>query len=121
EDLERPQRGQLKRCVQCASYQSPQRVSCEYDEGLLIDVADDPRPGGTIGAYRVGVRLGDGGMGTVLAGEHALIGRPVAIKLLHRSLSDNPVMARRFLAEARAATRIRHPNVVDVTDFGLLS
>ena len=119
--LEHAQRGQLKRCVQCATFQPPQRVTCEFDGGILIDIADDPRPGGTVGAYKVGSRLGDGGMGTVLAGEHALIGRAVAIKLLHRSLSDNPVMARRFLAEARAAARIHHPNIVDVTDFGLLS
>jgi len=119
--LEHPQRGQLKRCVQCAAFQPPQRQTCEFDGGVLIDIADDPRPGGTIGAYKVGGRLGDGGMGTVLSGEHALIGRLVAIKLLHRSLSENPMMARRFLAEARAAARLHHGNIVDVTDFGLLS
>src|SRR5205085_5534002 len=50
-----------------------------------------------------------------------LIGRPVAIKLPHMSIVENPELARRFLAEARAASRLHHPNVVDVTDFGVMS
>lgn len=117
--LEQPAHGHLKRCVRCAAFQSPERARCEVDDGELIDIADDPRPGGTIGVYRLGRQLGDGGMATVLAGEHAIIGRPVAVKIPHASITKDPDMVRRFLAEARAVARLRHPNIVDVTDYGI--
>ncbi len=110
----------LQRCAQCGALQAGTEPTCEVDGGPLIDVEDDPTPGGTIGVYRVVAPLGEGGGGAVFAGEHALLGRPVAIKLLHRTLAENPALARRFLSEARAASRLRHPNVVDVTDFGVL-
>lgn len=113
-------RNTLKRCATCGAYQPAQRDACDRDGGALIEVADDPRPGGTVGAYRVHEKLGEGSMGSVLAGEHAIIGRPVAIKVIHRSLAETPAVARRFLCEARAASRLKHPNVVEVTDFGLL-
>jgi eukaryotic-like serine/threonine-protein kinase len=56
----------------------------------------------------------------VYAGEHALLGRPVAIKLLHPNLVADRDLARRFLSEARAASRLRHPGIIEVTDFGIL-
>jgi serine/threonine-protein kinase len=59
-------------------------------------------------------------MGRVIAGEHAFLGRPVAIKLLHRTLDQDPLAGRRFLGEARAASRIRHPGVVEILDYGVL-
>ncbi|HEY4117136.1 MAG TPA: serine/threonine-protein kinase, partial [Byssovorax sp.] len=55
------------------------------------------------------------------AGVHAFLGHRVAIKLLHRSMDEDPVVSRRFLSEARAAASIRHPNVVGVLDYGLLT
>jgi len=60
-------------------------------------------------------------MGFVISGEHALLGKPVAIKLLHRTMDQDPLAGRRFLAEARATSWIRHPNIVDVIDYGLLA
>jgi putative nucleotidyltransferase with HDIG domain len=57
-------------------------------------------------------------MGTVYYGEHTLIGRRAAIKILHAEVSCNPDALRRFLTEARAANDIRHPNVVEITDIG---
>jgi eukaryotic-like serine/threonine-protein kinase len=111
---------QLKRCARCGAFQAGAQQTCEVDDGALVDVEDAPTPGGTVGVYRVLENLGEGGGGAVFAGEHALLGRPVAIKLLHRRLAQNPELARRFLSEARAASRLRHPNVVDVTDFGVL-
>jgi serine/threonine-protein kinase len=65
--------------------------------------------------------LGAGGMGVVLSGEHVFLARPVAIKLMRDSIAQSSVMVRRFLAEARAASRIVHPNVVEVTDYGVLA
>ena len=66
--------------------------------------------------YRVTRTLGEGGMGVVLAAEHVVSGKPVAIKWLHPKMANEPDAGQRFVREARAAARVRHPNVVDVYD-----
>lgn len=112
--------GQLQRCTRCGALQFGASQVCELDGGPLVDVEDAPTPGGTIGAYRILTLLGAGSGGAVFAGEHALLGRPVAIKVLHRNLAGNPDLARRFLSEARAGSRLRHPSIIEVTDYGIL-
>src|SRR5262245_44033550 len=57
-------------------------------------------------------------MGAVFAGTHTLTGRRVAIKLLHPNYATDKVVGRRFFQEARAATTLDHPNVVQVLDMG---
>jgi putative nucleotidyltransferase with HDIG domain len=74
--------------------------------------------GMVIGGYRLIAPMRSGGMGTVYYGEHTLIGRRAAIKILHPEVSRNPSILTRFLTEARAANDIRHPNVVEITDIG---
>jgi serine/threonine-protein kinase len=74
--------------------------------------------GTTVGQYRITGELGRGGMGCVYAATHALIGRPAAVKVLLPELSQNQEMVTRFFNEARAATTIRHPGIVEVYDFG---
>jgi serine/threonine protein kinase len=75
---------------------------------------------GTIldGRYRILGLLGRGGMGHVYAAVHMVLDQQVAIKVLHPRLAEDPRFRARFLQEARAASRIRHPNVVDIKDFG---
>ncbi|HEY8432332.1 MAG TPA: serine/threonine-protein kinase [Sandaracinaceae bacterium] len=68
--------------------------------------------------YRILRKLGDGGMGAVYEGEHVLIKRRVAIKVLHSQFAQNPEIVARFHREAEAATAIGHPNIVEVTDMG---
>ncbi len=68
--------------------------------------------------YKVLRKIGEGGMGTVYAGEHVEIGKGVAIKILHPAYSTQSDLVERFRREARAASRIGHPNIIDVTDFG---
>lgn len=81
----------------------------------------DLTPGALVGQYRVIRHLGAGGMGSVYHVTHATLGRPLALKVLHANvLSQDPDSAGRFLREARAAARIKHPNIVDVFDFGYL-
>jgi hypothetical protein len=66
--------------------------------------------------YRLDHRLGEGGMGEVWAATHAITRRRVAMKFLKGSASLRPEMRQRFLREARAASMVRHPNVVEVLD-----
>ncbi|HRI09179.1 MAG TPA: serine/threonine-protein kinase, partial [Nannocystaceae bacterium] len=68
--------------------------------------------------YRIIDRLGKGGMGEVHLAEHVAIGRHVAVKTLSGAFHERPELARRFLQEARTASQVRHPNIVDITDFG---
>ncbi len=68
--------------------------------------------------YRILRRIGRGGMGEVFLAEHAAIGKHVAVKILSEDFARKPRIVQRFLQEARAASLIRHENVVDITDFG---
>ncbi|NNE68306.1 MAG: serine/threonine protein kinase [Pyrinomonadaceae bacterium] len=70
------------------------------------------------GKYRIEKQLGRGGMGTVFLATHIGTGRPVAVKVISAQFMQNPEFVERFRREAQAAGRLRHPNVVDVTDFG---
>ena len=71
-----------------------------------------------VGAYRLVQRIGAGGMGEVWAAEHALLGRRAAVKLLLPELSNRPEILTRFFNEARAATAISDPGIVQVFDYG---
>ncbi|MEJ7603255.1 MAG: serine/threonine-protein kinase [Kofleriaceae bacterium] len=82
-------------------------------EGLAIGSVLD-------GRYRIDGVLGAGGMGRVYRGEHTGIGRAVAIKILHADLTRNREAATRFQREALASGRLDHPNIVGVSDFGML-
>ena len=80
-----------------------------------------PSPGDIVGQYKVLEFLGEGGMGTVFSVEHIALGRSYALKVLRtRVIERDATAAQRFLREARTAARVRHPNIVDVFDFGHL-
>src|SRR5689334_15605284 len=67
-----------------------------------------PGPGMVLGGkYRVTRQIGKGGMGVVLAAEHTVSGKQVAIKWLHPSTAEQPDAEQRFVREARAAARVR--------------
>ena len=75
-------------------------------------------PAGTwVGEYRVTHKLGEGGMGTVYAGDQPTIGKRVAIKVLAPHGARDPDLVRRFVEEARAANRISHPHIIDIFSF----
>ncbi|HSK62890.1 MAG TPA: serine/threonine-protein kinase, partial [Pyrinomonadaceae bacterium] len=71
--------------------------------------------------YRLEHLLGQGGMGAVFLATHLGTERYVALKLISPQFMRNNEFVERFKREARAAGRLRHPNVVDVTDFGFAS
>jgi eukaryotic-like serine/threonine-protein kinase len=79
----------------------------------------DPRIGTTLGGrYHVRRLCGEGAMGRVYEAQHIDIGRRVAIKVLHARFHHSADLVERFRREARAASKIGHPNIVDVTDSG---
>ena len=71
-----------------------------------------------IGNYQLVRKLGEGGMGVVFLGQHQLLGRRAAIKVLLPELSARPDIVNRFFNEARAVTSISDPGIVQVFDFG---
>lgn len=69
--------------------------------------------------YRLERLLGQGGMAAVYLARDRKLDKTVAVKVLSERSAAVPKSAQRFVQEARAASRVRHPNVVDVTDFGV--
>jgi serine/threonine-protein kinase len=99
--------------VEAASGSGP---STEID-GLLPPL----RPGTTVGGkYVIQQVIGSGGNGTVYEAKHATIGHRVAIKVVHASLSGRSEVLARFGREARICAGLRHPNLGQVYDVGLL-
>ena len=85
----------------------------------MLNVARDPLVDTIIGErYRILGRIGEGGMGTVFRVEHTLMKKVLALKLLRAEFSNVQDAARRFEREAQSASRLSHPNIIAVTDFG---
>lgn len=78
-----------------------------FDVGDVID-----------GRYRVLSSLAAGGMGEVFKVEHVSLRKPFALKVMLSGLNANPELVERFKLEAMAASRIGHPNIIDVSDLG---
>src|ERR1700753_70607 len=74
--------------------------------------------GKNIGNYLIKAKLGEGGMGAVYLGEHPLIGKRVAVKVLLEELASREDIVQRFFNEAKAVNDIGHQNIVDIVDFG---
>jgi serine/threonine-protein kinase len=72
----------------------------------------------SFGRYELRGALGEGGFATVYRAWDAMLEREVALKLLHPHMATNADIRRRFLAEARALARLRHPNIVVVHEVG---
>ncbi len=113
----------MKVCPACGTEYGDEAAFCSRDRSPL-------RPGtpaaaqGLLGQlvgdrYQVNSRLGEGGMGEVYLATHVMIGRPCALKVMSPSLSHDPDAVSRFNREATNASRISHPNVCTVYDFGL--
>lgn len=100
------------------SGQSP--VPTESSESQDFVRRQEPPMPERIGPYRIIRKLGAGGMGAVYEGFNEAIERKVAIKMLHARYSHDPDTATRFINEARAANRIDHPGVVQISDHGRL-
>ena len=92
--------------------------AADFDDPMY---GEELAPGAQAGDYLIQGTVASGGCGTVYAAEHRILGRRVAIKVLHRALADSSEMIQRFIREARAVNVIRHPNIVDIYDFSQLN
>jgi serine/threonine-protein kinase len=108
----------MKTCPKCGVEYPDATTLCPND-GVALEKDPDSLVGTTLaGKYRIDARLNEGGMGTVYRGCHVLMDKTVAIKVLRPSLAADEKIVARFSREARAASRITHPNAISVTDFG---
>jgi serine/threonine-protein kinase len=113
----------VKVCPVCGTEYGDDAAFCSRDRSSLRPAAGGSNPG-LIGQligerYQVERRLGEGGMGEVYLARHLLMGRLCALKVMSQSLSRDPDAVSRFNREATNASRISHPNVCAVYDFGL--
>ena len=76
--------------------------------------------GDVVGSYRITGQIGAGGMGAVYEAEHLLLGRRAAVKVLLPDRCSDKEIVERFFNEARATTRIQHPGIVKIYDYGHL-
>ena len=94
--------------------------SCGFPIGKVSqNNGDDPLIGRTLpGGFVILELIGVGGMGRVYRAEQTTLGRTVAVKIVHPHLAGEENAVARFITEARAASRLNHPNSVAVIDFG---
>jgi serine/threonine protein kinase len=105
-------------CVSCAWEIQLEDTFCPRCGATVVD----PLIGAVVGdRYRVVSRIGVGGMGAVYRAEHTMMRRDLAIKVLLPELGGKEEFARRFEREAESASRLAHPNIIAVTDFGRTS
>jgi eukaryotic-like serine/threonine-protein kinase len=116
----------VSREVGLSDSQSLRRVTMTTSTGIPIarttwTGGTDPYIGAIIdGKYEVMSRLGEGGMGVVYQCRHTIIDRRVAMKVLRVDMAKNQEHTERFLNEARSASSIGNPHIIDILDFGQL-
>lgn len=111
----------MRICPHCRTQYGPDVRICPNDGAPLDDGGDseDALLGKVLAdRYRILRRLGEGGMGRVYLGEHVRMGRMSAVKVMSPSLAPTQDAIARFNREAANASRISHPNVAAIYDFG---
>jgi eukaryotic-like serine/threonine-protein kinase len=117
---------EVKRCGECGARFGVEAAFCPFCGLPLVsstwDPSHDPLTGTIVDdRYEVLGPLGEGGMGTVYKVRHVTLNRLFAMKALRRDLAADGALSERFILEARATAAIKHPAVVAITDFGVLS
>jgi eukaryotic-like serine/threonine-protein kinase len=109
-----------KLCPQCGSEYDEEQRFCPRDGSTLrrSDPASDLAGQVVADRYHVLRKLGEGGMGQVWLAEHVKMGRKSALKVMHPSMGADADAISRFNREATNASRVSHPNVCAIYDFG---
>jgi serine/threonine-protein kinase len=109
-------------CPHCPDPQPARATPCEACDDVHANLpprSPDPMIGRVVaGKFRIDEVIGQGGMGRVYRATQLALDKTVAIKLLHASCSEDEVKVQRFHREARASSRLTHPNTIQVIDFG---
>lgn len=113
---------QLRLCEHCNSVFGQDVEICPNDGWILVDEQATKWIGTTLdGKYEVLSFLGKGGGASVFKGTHKFLNQHVAIKIIHGEHSTDFTMLQRFRGEAEISSKLNHPNIVQVYDFGVTS
>ena len=109
-------------CAECHKEFADTARFCPFCGAVATGAAAaDPYVGSLVaGKFRIEKLLGQGGMGKVYLANHQVLDQKVVLKVLHREYAEDPDTVKRFQHEGRAASRLRHPNVIQVLDFGAM-
>jgi serine/threonine protein kinase len=111
----------MKLCLICNFQTAGDQDVCPRDGSSMVTVGDDPLLGVVVeGRYKIESVIGQGSAGTVYKAVQELIGREVAIKVLHDYLVSDQEFIKRFTQEAKASSRLSHPNIITIYDFGVI-
>lgn len=109
-----------KVCLECNRQFTGIVAACPHDGTNLIPLARDPMVGTCLmGKYDIIDVIGHGGMGVVYKGRQVLMDRTVAIKMLQSQHIADSMSVKRFHQEGKAASKMNHPHVITVYDFGV--
>ncbi|HEY9715043.1 MAG TPA: serine/threonine-protein kinase, partial [Chroococcales cyanobacterium] len=119
-----PKEDLSRKCLICQELYSSEVTMCPKDKGMVVPLfskeVEDPFVGTTLGEnYDIVAIAGTGGMGVVYQGQHRALDRKVAIKMLKSEFVQDEKSYLRFQVEALAASRLTHPNVVALYDYGV--
>ena len=107
-------------CLACNREFTGIVTACPHDGTVLIPLTQDQLIGTKLAdRYEILSVIGHGGMGVVYKAKHELMDRVVAIKMLQAQLISDSMSVKRFQQEAKAASRLKHPNVITLYDFGV--
>lgn len=112
----------MKLCLVCNFQFGDEQDLCPKDLSKLVPVGKDPLIGMLIqDRYRIESLVAKGSMGVIYKATQEAIGRTVAIKVMHGYLVNDEESMKRYHKEAKAASRLNHPNITAVYDFGVLA
>jgi serine/threonine-protein kinase len=118
----------VKICPACSREYGDEHEACRDDGVVLVrlDTGSSERAQDLIGKvvdgrYRVERIVGRGGMGTVYACRHVVVGKPFAMKVLRPGIERSEEILQRFIREAQAANAVQSRHICEMTDFGQLS
>src|ERR1041385_8102662 len=115
-------------CPNCGNWNRAQALACVRCKADLPELRDLPKEPpdaelstvrkATGGRYRIVRRMGSGGMAHVYYALHAVLERPLVVKVLYAHLAKDPEMRERFRREAEAASQLVHPHICAILDYG---
>src|SRR5687768_15852816 len=108
----------MRSCPTCFVPYAEQVEFCGLDGTKLIFGETDLLIGKSLERYRILDIVGDGGMARVYRARHETLDREYALKVLYGEVASNKTLAERFRREAKTMSKISHPNVVSVSDYG---